>query len=65
MNKNSIYGAIIGDIAGSYQEVLEIKAKEQKKILRYEERCKILNPNIPLFTKDCSLAKHIRFHWFY
>lgn len=56
MNKNSIYGAIIGDIAGSYQEVLEIKAKEQKSKLSYEERCKILNPNTPIFTKNCSLT---------
>lgn len=56
MNKNSIYGAIIGDIAGSYLEVLEINAKQQKSKLSYTERCKILNPNTPLFTKDCSLT---------
>ena len=30
MNKNSIYGAIIGDIAGSHLEVAEIIAKQNK-----------------------------------
>lgn len=56
MNKNSIYGAIIGDIAGSYLEVLEINAKQQKSKRPYEERCKILNPDTPLFTNNCSLT---------
>lgn len=56
MNKNSIYGAVIGDIAGSYLEVLEINAKQQKQKLSYEQRVKILNSESPLFTKDCSLT---------
>ncbi len=42
-------GAIIGDIAGSYYEVLEIKNHRT-----YEERIKILNKDIPLFTSDSS-----------
>ena len=32
MNKNSIYGAIIGDIAGSHLEVAEIVAKQNQTI---------------------------------
>ena len=56
MNKNSIYGAIIGDIVGSYQEVLEIKAKECKTKISYNERCKFLNQDTPLFTQNCSLT---------
>ena len=48
-------GSIIGDIAGSYLEVLEIKALktlEQKR--SYEERIKILDENTPLFNKNSS-----------
>ena len=56
MNKNSIYGAIIGDIAGSYLEVLEINAKQQKQKVSYPQRVKILNQQTPLFTKDCSIT---------
>lgn len=48
-------GAIIGDVVGSYYEVLEINYyKEHKKTRLYEERIKILDESIPLFTKDCS-----------
>ena len=48
-------GAIIGDVAGSYYEVLEINYKKQFKTNRpYEERIKILDKNTPLFTSDCS-----------
>lgn len=44
-------GAIIGDVAGSYYEVLEIEERKNNKRNRtYEERIKILNENIPLFT---------------
>lgn len=48
-------GAIIGDVAGSYYEVLEIN--EYKKNHRprcYEERIKILDKNVNLFTDMCS-----------
>ena len=48
-------GAIIGDVAGSYYEVLEIEErKNNKKNRTYEERTKILDKNIPLFTDKCS-----------
>ena len=41
-------GAIIGDVVGSYYEVLEVK--EIKNGHRsYEERIKILDQNTPLF----------------
>lgn len=49
-------GAIIGDIVGSYYEVLEIndyKNRVDKKRL-YKDRIKILDLNVPLFTEDCS-----------
>lgn len=49
-------GAIIGDIVGSYYEVLEIndyKNRIDKKRL-YDERIKILDLDVPLFTEDCS-----------
>lgn len=46
-------GAIIGDVAGSYIEVLEIydRCKGHRS---YEDRIKILDMNTPLFTKECS-----------
>lgn len=49
-------GAIIGDIVGSYYEVLEINAKKNSsdKKRSYEERIKILNPEVELFTEQCS-----------
>ena len=48
-------GAIIGDVAGSYYEVLEINYRKQKKTNRpYEERIKILDKNTPLFTENSS-----------
>lgn len=48
-------GAIIGDVAGSFYEVLEIEErKNNKKNRTYEERIKILDKNVPLFTDKCS-----------
>ena len=47
-------GAIIGYIAGSYIEILEIKKRNEGLVREYEERIKILNPNIPLFDINCS-----------
>lgn len=49
-------GAIIGDIVGSFYEVEEINAikSNPSKKRSYEERIKILNKDIPLFTKECS-----------
>ena len=48
-------GAIIGDIVGSYYEVLEVK--EIKNGHRsYEERIKILDKNTPLFTENSSVT---------
>lgn len=50
-------GAIIGDIAGSYYEVLEIQEKKKHKQNRkFEERIKILDENVPLFTENCSVT---------
>lgn len=56
MNKNSIYGAIIGDVVGSHLEVAEIEAKMNKTRVDFATRQKILNPSTPLFTPDCSLT---------
>ena len=56
MNKNSIYGAIIGDIAGSHLEVAEIVAKQNQTKVSYDERTKILSPTHPIFCCDCSLT---------
>lgn len=42
-------GAIIGDVAGSYYEDLEMKTNRT-----YEERIKIMNPIKPLFNKNSS-----------
>ena len=39
-----MYGAIIGDIVGSYYEVLEIQNKNRS----YEDRMKIMDRNVPL-----------------
>lgn len=48
-------GAIIGDIVGSYYEVLEITYQKEHSTHRpYEERIKILDKNTPLFTNDSS-----------
>lgn len=49
-------GAIIGDIIGSYYEVLEINAKRNNpnKKRSYEERVEILDSKTGLFTEECS-----------
>ena len=50
-------GAIIGDVAGSKYEVLEVDyMKKYKKPRPYEERIKILDKSTPLFTEDCSVT---------
>lgn len=47
-------GAIVGDVAGSYYEVLEVQKAKQKSKRDYEERIKILDKDIPLFTENSS-----------
>lgn len=48
-------GAIIGDVVGSHYEVLEVQKKIKDKTHRsYEERIKILDKDVPLFTEDSS-----------
>ena len=48
-------GAIIGDVVGSYYEVLEVK--EIKNGHRsYKDRIKILDQNTPLFTENSSVT---------
>lgn len=49
-------GAIIGDVAGSYLEVLEVNDKKKKGIRDYEDRIKILDNNTPLFNDECSIT---------
>lgn len=51
-----MYGAIIGDVAGSLYEVLEIEAKKNKTIRSKIERTIILDKSIPLFTDMSSLT---------
>lgn len=45
-------GAIIGDIAGSSYEVLELNSKKNKEKRSYEERIKILDKDTPLFNDE-------------
>lgn len=47
-------GAIIGDVAGSYYEVLEVQKVKQKRKRSYEERIKILDKKTPLFQENSS-----------
>lgn len=49
-------GAIIGDIVGSHYEVEEINALKNNpdKKRSYEDRIKILDKSVPLFTDSCS-----------
>lgn len=48
-------GAIIGDIIGSYYEVLEVRyLKQHHKPRPYSERIKIMDQNTELFTDKCS-----------
>ena len=49
-----MYGAIIGDVAGSYYEILEARARKNKQIRSYMEKTMILDKNIPLFTEKSS-----------
>lgn len=46
-----MYGAIIGNVASSIYEVLEIEALKNKSKRTKKEREKIMNSNIPLFYK--------------
>lgn len=46
-------GAIIGDVSGSYLEVLEIYGRSNGH-RSYEDRIEILDKNNPLFTDKCS-----------
>lgn len=47
----NFYGAIIGDVAGSYYEVLEI---EQKRC--YDDRIKVMKKELSLFNNESSLT---------
>lgn len=48
-------GAIIGDVAGSYLEVLEVaELKNSNKKRCYDERVKILDRDVRLFDENCS-----------
>lgn len=50
-------GAIIGDVAGSYYEVLEIQHyKKFHSPREYSERIKIMDANTPLFGENSSLT---------
>ena len=49
-------GAIIGDVAGSYIEVLEIQKRNQNLKRDYNERIKIMDKSIPLFNENSSVT---------
>jgi len=49
-----MYGAIIGDVAGSYLEVLEAKSKKDKIKRSVMERKIIMDRSVPLFTANTS-----------
>ena len=51
-----MYGAIIGDVAGSIYEVMEINAKKKKTVRSKMERAIILDKKIPLFTDMSSMT---------
>jgi len=51
-----MYGAIIGDLAGSTYEVKEVTYKKNKDKVPYKERVKILDKKIPLFLDDSSIT---------
>lgn len=51
-----MYGAIIGDVAGSIYEVMEINAKKKKTVRSKMERTIILDKNTPLFTDMSSMT---------
>ncbi len=52
----NMLGAIIGDVAGSLYEVKEVNALLNKEKISKEERCEILNKEIPLFSENSSLT---------
>jgi len=56
MNSFSFYGAIVGDIAGSYKETLEIKAHTHGARVHKEERIKNLEIQTPLMGYLDSLT---------
>lgn len=58
MNKHSHYGAIVGDIFGSYYEVKEMAEKEKSLLVPYEERTSVLKVNdiTSLLTEESSLT---------
>lgn len=49
-----MYGAIIGDVAGSYREVLEIASKIKKCKRNYEDRIEIMDKSTSLFENKSS-----------
>ena len=49
-------GAIIGDVAGSTIEVLEVNDKKKKGIRDYQERIKILDSRTKLFDSESSVT---------
>lgn len=49
-----MYGSIIGDVSGSYLEVLEINELKKKSKRSYEDRIKIMDKSSPLFTRNSS-----------
>lgn len=51
-----MYGAIIGDVAGSCYEFLEMNAKKDKKLRPYMEKMLIMDKNVPLFTDNSSVT---------
>lgn len=51
-----MYGAIIGDVAGSYYEVFEINAWRKKLVRDYQERMQIMDKKTPLFNQNCSVT---------
>lgn len=56
MNEYSFYGAVIGDIAGSYKETVEYKAHIHGAKVSKEERIKILDTSTSLFSSKDSIT---------
>jgi len=49
-----MYGAIIGDVAGSTYEVREVEYIKNKEKVPFEEKIKVLDKRVPLFLKNSS-----------
>ena len=53
---NEIYGAVIGDIAGSKYEVIEVEKFKKAFKVSKDQRMLIMSQTTPIFDKDCEIT---------